>query len=279
MASIGSLLSALLLASSLPLALTADPQPYFGNKDGNFQPTRTSRNGGAVIKLTGGQVGGALAVNSINNQDGTGVGSDTYTQYCGNGDAFPPKSKWVSFEQMFNANKPLMFASCGYNNWGADDSGPEIGAIYDSIQEVALETKVDHRFILAVIMQESGGCVRVPTSNFGVRNPGLMQCHNGDGTCNSDITGQVQNPCPTGAITQMIREGSAGTSDGDGLAQCINLSNSASVTGFYKAARIYNSGSIDASGDLCKGIATKCYASDIANRLTGWVYADHNCFL
>lgn len=172
-----------------------------------------------------------------------------------------------------------MFASCGYNNWGADDSGPEIGAIYDSIQQVALETKVDHRFILAVMMQESGGCVRVPTSNFGVRNPGLMQCHDGDGTCNSDLTGQVQNPCPTGVITQMIREGSAGTNSGDGLAQCINLSNSGSVTGFYKAARIYNSGSIDASGDLCQGIATKCYASDIANRLTGWVYASHNCFV
>lgn len=100
MASIGSLLSAFLLASSLPLALTAEPQPYFGNKDGNFQPTRTSRVGGATIKLTGGQVGGALAVNSINNQDGIGGGSDTYTQYCGNGDAFPPKSSWVSFEQM-----------------------------------------------------------------------------------------------------------------------------------------------------------------------------------
>ncbi|MCJ1343056.1 hypothetical protein MMC31_001247 [Peltigera leucophlebia] len=271
MASIGSLLSASLLASSLPLALTADPQPYFGNKDGNFQPTKTSPN------FIGGQVVGALAINSINNQDGIGAGSDTYIQHCGNGDDFPQTSQWVSFKEMFDANKLLMFRSCGQNNWGADDSGPEIGAIYDAIQQVALETKVDHRFILAVIMQESGGCVRVPTSNFGVRNPGLMQCHNGDGTCNSDITGQNQNPCPTDVITQMIREGTAGTNDGDGLAQCINQANSGSVTGFYQAARIYNSGSIDASGDLCKGIATQCYASDIANRLTGWVLAEHNC--
>jgi hypothetical protein len=25
------------------------------------------------------------------------------------------------------------------------------------------------------------------------------------------------------------------------------------------------------------GIATHCYSSDIANRLTGWVNADHGC--
>lgn len=67
-----------------------------------------------------------------------------------------------------------------------------------------------------------------------------MQCHNGDGTCHSDKTGQVQNPCPDGVvskswlpvplewfltskkITQMVREGTAGTNDGDGLAQVIN---------------------------------------------------------
>lgn len=169
-----------------------------------------------------------------------------------------------------------MFASC--DQFGqADDTGDEVGAIYDSIQQIASETLVDHRFILAVIMQESGGCVRVPTSNYGVRNPGLMQDHDGDGTCNSDITGQVQNPCPTDTIMQMIREGSAGTSSGDGLAQCINQSGSTGAAAFYKAARIYNSGSIDSSGDLCKGIATHCYASDIANRLAGWVYAAHAC--
>ena len=52
-------------------------------------------------------------------------------------------------------------------------------------------TGVDHRFILAVIMQESGGCVRAPTTNYGVRNPGLMQDHNGSGTCNEN--GNVQN--------------------------------------------------------------------------------------
>lgn len=47
----------------------------------------------------------------------------------------------------------------------------------------------------------------------------------------------------------------------------------------YRAARIYNSGRVDPSGDLGKGIATHCYASDVANRLTGWVHAKSTCTL
>lgn len=107
MSSIRSLISAILLASSLPLVLTDktdktdEPRGYFGNKDGNFQPAKASRPGGSTNDFTGGQVYGPNAVYSINNQDGIGAGSDTYTLYCGNGDAFPPKSSWVSFEQMW----------------------------------------------------------------------------------------------------------------------------------------------------------------------------------
>lgn len=114
------------------------------------------------------------------------------------------------------------------------------------------------------MLQESSGCVRAPTSNYGVRNPGLMQSHNGGGTCNSDITGQVQSPCPAGVITQMIREGAGGTDSGDGLANCINQSGRSNDADFYRAARIYNSGSVASSGRLECGIATHCYASDIA---------------
>lgn len=169
-----------------------------------------------------------------------------------------------------------MFSSC--NQWGAAvDSDTEVTDLYNAIQSAATATNIDHRFILAVVMQESGGCVRAPTSNFGVRNPGLMQDHDGAGTCND--AGVVQNPCPTSEINQMVSEGSSGTPSGDGLAQCINQSNAGDVSAFYKAARIYNSGSIDSSGDLGAGIATHCYASDIANRLTGWVMAPHACTL
>jgi len=135
-----------------------------------------------------------------------------------------------------------MFSSCS-NQFGVlDDSGPEVGAIWDAIQQVSKETLIDHRFILAVIMQESSGCVRAPTSNYGVRNPGLMQDHNGWFTCNDG--GSIMTPCPDDFITGMIREGSAGTDDGDGLAQVINQAGDQSVKAFYKAARLYNSGSI-----------------------------------
>lgn len=82
-------------------------------------------------------------------------------------------------------------------------------SVQRAIQQVSNETDVDARFILAVMIQESWGCVRAPTTNGGVRNPGLMQDHNGSATCNSDIAPYaVQVPCPRDTITQMIREGS-----------------------------------------------------------------------
>lgn len=187
-------------------------------------------------------------------------------------------SSWVSFDSMWAHNSKVMKNSC---NGVRDDSPAEIDAIYDAIQQVAKETYVDHRFILAVIMQESTGCVRVKTTNGGVRNPGLMQDHNGRSTCNEG--GRVQTPCPRATILGMIREGTAGTagaSGGEGLAQVINRAVKEGASGskaFYRAARLYNSGSVHPSGCLEKGIATHCYASDIANRLTGWVSAPSHC--
>jgi hypothetical protein len=104
--------------------------------------------------------------------------------------------------------------------------------------------------------------VRVPTTDYGVVNPGLMQTHDGPGTCNSN--GDVQEPCPDDTIFQMVSDGTAGTPSGDGLANCINESGWGTDADFYRAARIYNSGSIDPSGELQAGVATHCYASDIA---------------
>jgi len=243
---------------------------------GNYMPSRNKSDPHAAA--TGGQVlSGAIArFDNDNINDGLGGGVDQYTLYTGNGDNFPNISQWVSFVDMFNNYKPHMFTSCSQQYGQADDSGPEVGAIWNAIQQVSKETFVDHRFILALIMQESSGCVRAPTSNFGVRNPGLMQDHNGFYTCND--AGTVLNPCPDDYITGMIREGAAGTNDGDGLAQVINEAGDQNVRAFYRAARLYNSGSIEGDCLEC-GIAIHCYASDIANRLTGWVQAPHGCTL
>ncbi|KAH8692284.1 hypothetical protein BGW36DRAFT_438298 [Talaromyces proteolyticus] len=240
---------------------------------------------GAAYATTGETVTATgLAVTAVNANDGSGAGTDAYTMYSGDGSAgsgWPDQSTWVSYSDMFENNKPFMQAHCGNLGWGDNDSDAEIQAIQDAIDTVATATFVDHRFILAVIMQESGGCVRAPTSVYSVSNPGLMQDHSGASTCNPGSSGSAQSisPCPDDQISGMISDGTAGTDAGDGLANCLNQATGTGSQAFYEAARIYNSGSVDPSGDLGAGVATHCYASDIANRLTGWVNAAHGCTL
>lgn len=149
-----------------------------------------------------------------------------------------------------------------------DNSEEETSAIEEAIHAVSSETSVDPRFILAIVIQESKGCVRVHTTNNGVQNTGLMQSHDGAGSCNKG--GSMTTPCPSDMIRQMISDGTGGTSAGDGLKQCLAAQSGEESAKYYKAARTYNSGSIDPSGNLGAGIATHCYSSDIANRLTGW---------
>lgn len=127
---------------------------------------------------------------------------------------------------------------------------------------------MDARYLLAVMMQESKGCVRAPTTNYGQNNPGLMQSFNGLATCNPDNV-NFKTPCPKETIVEMIREG-AGIGRPFGLMQAMEQSAATDASKYYKASRIYNSGSIAASGNLGDGIATHCYASDIAARLVGW---------
>lgn len=173
---------------------------------------------------------------------------------------------------------PLISSSCTIYQVDLD-TPDEIAALRNATLSISTETNTDPRFILAVIMQESNGCVRVPTSYYSVRNPGLMQSHNGPATCNEDATPLY--PCPYATIEEMIREGTAGTSwdTGLGLVEALRQATGGvdDVGRYYRAARIYNSGSVDASGDLEAGIATHCYASDVANRLTGWVLAKDEC--
>jgi len=202
--------------------------------------------------------------------------ANTYTVYGGTGEpdeGWPALSDWQTFDTMFSNNEAVMLAGCG--QFGVpENTASEIADIKSAISSVASSTNIDSRFILAIVLQESNGCVRAPTTNYGVRNPGLMQSHNGAGTCN-DAT--VQTPCPQSEITQMITDGTTGTASGDGLQQCLAESGATDVSMFYKAARIYNSGSIDSTKNLGAGIATHCYASDIANRLTGWFSGVSSC--
>ncbi|KAL3465735.1 hypothetical protein BJX64DRAFT_252330 [Aspergillus heterothallicus] len=181
---------------------------------------------------------------------------------------------WPTFDEMFEANRDTMKQSC--TQWNVpNNSDDEISDISTAIQEVAASSGVDARYILAIVIQESNGCVRAPTTDNGVINPGLMQSHNGVGSCNN---GEVLSPCPSAQIKQMITDGTVGTSDGDGLVACLKQAGgTGDVANYYRAARIYNSGSIDASGNLGRGIATHCYSSDVGNRLTGWATGPSSC--
>ncbi|KAF2965621.1 hypothetical protein GQX73_g7955 [Xylaria multiplex] len=204
--------------------------------------------------------------------------TDAYRTYTGDGTAaagWPDSAAWGEFEGLWSANLPLIRQSCGWNGWGADNSADEISHIKKAITQVSSETGVKSRFILLIMMQESKGCVRVPTTNNGVVNPGLLQSHNGSGTCAG------VNPCPQSQIVQMIRDGVAGTSSGHGLKQLIAQTTahygSIQPAAYYAAARLYNSGSVDYS-NLGNGFTSvACYASDIANRATGWTLAQSSC--
>jgi hypothetical protein len=232
------------------------------------------------IRALGGTVSSALWTSAAEMYNGANLTADhdTYTPYGCGAASFPARDSWIGFQDMWDINLPMMLSSC--TQFGQVNNGPiAIEAIWNGIIDAATTTGLDARFILATMMQESGGCVRVPTTNYGTSNPGLLQDHAGTASCNDG--GIVQIPCPPATISQMISEGAAGTTTGDGLAQCLNEAaeqyGETGAMAFYNAARIYNSGSVGADGCLESGIATHCYACDIANRLTGWVFAEKTC--
>jgi glucan 1,3-beta-glucosidase len=74
---------------------------------------------------------------------------------------------------------------------------------------------------------------------------------------------------PQGSITQMVKDGTQGTSQGGGLVQWFNHQGvgANSYGNPYNVLRGYNSGSIDYN-DLSDPVgATASYVSDVANRL------------
>lgn len=68
----------------------------------------------------------------------------------------------------------------------------------------------------------------------------------------------------------MISDGTQGTSNGIGLVGAMAEAGSSGAQQFYRASRIYNSGSTSPDGVLEENAATATYCSDIANRLLGW---------
>ena len=217
------------------------------------------------------------------NGGGTGLGN-VYKMYTGTGEqahGWPAESTWMSFDDAWTANLAITAKSC--TQWGVDNNSDQENAdLKSAIQSVAQSSGVDERFILAIVMQESNGCVRAPTTSYSVQNPGLMQSYEGTATCNpgSSTAPQGQTPCPSDSIKGMVEQGTNGSKAGDmSLVYALQQAGCDDVSRYYKAARIYNSGSIAQGGDLGGGVATHCYASNVANRLTGWTTATCGCDL
>lgn len=175
-------------------------------------------------------------------------GDPTVRSYSGPASSFPDPSQWQKFSLMWQQNLPAM---------QINDTADQISFMKQAITTLAAESGIDKRVILGTIMQESSGNVHIRTtiSPDGIRNPGLMQSHNGAEFSDND---------PQGSILQMVSDGTEGTAFGDGLKQCF-----AHQGNIYAAMREYNSGSVDVT-NLSNGLgATPSYVSDIANRLMG----------
>jgi len=122
-------------------------------------------------------------------------------------EGWPDELSWVSFNDLWTINQHTISRSCDILYQAPNNSEQEIQDLYDSIKQVAHETRVDHRVILAAVMQETQGCVRAKTSvsQDGIKNPGLLQSFKGSHSCNEN--GTVQNPCPKAQILGMIADG------------------------------------------------------------------------
>lgn len=97
------------------------------------------------------QVGQVLKLPSSGAPSGKGK---SYVQYGGPASKFPNPSEWAGWDELWKENERLM---------KLHDSDSEVALVKKSIETVAKESGVDRRVILCIIVQESGGNVRVKT--------------------------------------------------------------------------------------------------------------------
>jgi len=207
----------------------------------NINPTTLQI--GQVINLPPGSASSQVPTGGSGTSPSTG---GAFVNYSGPASAYPDPSQWATYAFLWQQNSALM----SYN-----DSASEIALIGSSITTVAQESGIDARVILCVIMQESGGNVRVGNTNNGVNNTGIMQAYNG-------VSFNPSNPA--GSILQMVRDGTEGTASGPGLKQAF-----VQYGNYYVALRVYNSGSVNLNQLNDPRGATANYVEDMANRLMG----------
>ena len=201
---------------------------------------------------------------TITDSDGAAAQS-SYQCYSGPPASFPDPSKWISYNDLKSKHQTLGQTYCSQNApFNTDD---QVEMIYKAIDAVGAASQVDKRVILTAIMQESSGCVNVPSTNNGVQNNGIMQSHDGASFVGNSASAEEQY----NSIVQMISDGVQGTAyksgGGDGLVQTLDR-----YANFYVSSRAYNSGDggVDMSNLSAAGGATASYVSDTANYLQGW---------
>lgn len=218
--------------------------------------------------------------------DGSALAQNRYSFFQGDGSragGWPTHDQWISFNALWESVLPYIGKEC-VGSGATPNTDEENQQVRDAILTVSAQAQIDPRFVLAVAMQESTGCVRVQSTANAVTNPGIMQTYMGKGTCNSGET--VLSPCPESQIQLMIQEGVSGGEVN--LVAGLNRANSIANLGaaemaqaYYRSARMYNSGpnSFPLGPDLGQEGATECYVCDIANRLMGWTTDTRTCTL
>lgn len=203
---------------------------------------------GQILNIPSRRAGGGGGTNPIPGGDSGTDGGGPVRYYSGPASNFPDPANWQRWSLMWARNSGVMHIN---------DSPQEVAYIDQAINTVARESGIERRVILAMIMQESQGNVRVNAtySADGVRNAGLMQSHNG-------VSFDPNNP--QGSTLQMVRDGVQGTPYGDGMVQLL-----ARYGNIYAACRGYNSGSVDPNNLSYGFSSTPSYVSDVANRLMG----------
>ena len=130
----------------------------------NQQPTSAATSGYASAPPGGSSSSGGSTTPS---------GDYSYQFYQGDGttaQGWPAMSDWVDFDTMWTFNLPIMSQSC--TQFGTANNSPDESAdIKTAIKQVSSSSGVDPRFILAIIMQESNGCVRVVSKLYNLHVP------------------------------------------------------------------------------------------------------------
>ena len=205
-----------------------------------------------------------------------------YQVYKGDGSAqqgWPDQSQWLPFDELWKGYLPMIGKNCeNLYTPVRDNTDEETANLQKALLSESSKGGVPSNFALALVMQESLGCVAVATTDNGVTNPGLYQCHDGQASCFN------KSDCSASEIEDMVHEGIFGTVSGDGFQQLAAQQVKAGYSGaqeWYRVARAYNSGSIAASNDLNDGVgSTNCYVMDVANRVTGqWFTGNDMCTL